>query len=285
MYEEALNILNPRKIQQNTLSGDVKEDKMLKSTLGYLPLSILEIDWEKNKILKEYVNDNVSTRKNAGKLGFISSRNGHTSIFNSYLCMCLLRGYAPPHADIYDPFGGGGTRAIISTTMGHKYTGCEIRQEEIDGVQKHAKKLGLDFTLHHKDARDFVDSRKFNFSLTCPPYYNLEQYNGGKDDLSMFDTYKGFMGGIQEVMDNVYKSLIPGSFSIWVVGNLRNKEGSLIDFRGDIVRAGRRSGFNLHDDIVIHSASGAANQRVGHFVANKKCVRIHEYALIFKKPE
>lgn len=282
---KALNILLPVNIKQYTLNGSIKEDKMLKSTLGYLPLSIMEIDWQKSNTLKEYVGDVTDGRVTTEVKTSYQTNKSNISVFNPYLCMCLLRGYAPKNANIYDPFGGGGTRAIISTTMGHNYTGCEIRQEEIDGVQKRAKKLGLIFTLHHKDARDFVQSEEFDFSLTCPPYYNLEKYNGGKNDLSMVPTYKKFMGGIQQVMSNVYESLKPGSFSIWVVGNFRNQDGNLVDFRGDVVTAGQHTGFDFHDDIVIHTASGSAVQRVGRFVANKKCVRIHEYALIFRKPD
>ena len=283
MKQEIRNLLlPPTKIQQFTLSGDIKEDISMKNTLGYLPLSILNVDWQQTKILKVFVGDSVDTRKDAGTLGY-TLNNTSTSTFNPYICKCLLNGYAPKNADIYDPFAGGGTRAIISTAMGHTYTGCEIRKEEIDSVNKRGEDLNLKFTLLYKDAKDFIDEKKFNFSLTCPPYYNLEQYNGGKDDLSMAPTYNSFMNDITKIMKNVYISLKPDSYCIWIVGNFRNKSGVLIDFRGDVVRSAKKSGFIFHDDIVIHSASGNAVQRVGHFKANKKSVRIHEYALIFKK--
>lgn len=282
MNSEVQNLLNPQaKVQQMTLSGDVKPDKMMRSLLGYLPISIMEIDWSETKILKKYVGDTSEGRSDTTSV--IAYQDSAGSIFNPYLCKCLLRGYAPEHADIYDPFGGGGTRAIISTAMGHKYTGCEIRQGEVDAVNERAKKLELDFTLMCKDARDYVNKDAFNFSLTCPPYYDMEQYHGGENDLSMAPTYNSFMTDISKVMRNVYTSLKPDSYCIWVVGNLRHKNTYLIDFRGDVVRSAKKAGFILHDDIVIHSAAGNAVQRVGRFEANKKSVRIHEYALIFKK--
>ena len=276
----ALSILKRVKSQQLTISGNEKSTTTLKDSLGYIPTSIFDVDWSETKILKDFVGDVGDTRKGGGKA--VNSMVG-ISIFNPYLCMCLLRAYAPPHADIYDPFGGGGTRAIISTIMGHKYTGCEIRQEEIDVVQKRAKVLGLDFTLHHKDARDFKAHREFNFSLTCPPYYDLEQYQGGSNDLSMLGTYKEFMGGIQSTMNNVYESLKPGSFSIWVIGNFRDKKSNLIDFHGNVITVANRAGFDFHDDIVFHSAPGSAVQRAGVFTANKRATKIHEYIVIFKK--
>jgi hypothetical protein len=283
MKQEVKRLLQPTmKVQQFTLSGDIREDISMKNTLGYLPLSILNVDWQQTKILKAFVGDNVDTRKHAGTLGYTSD-NTSTSMFNPYICKCLLNGYAPKNADIYDPFAGGGTRAIISTTMGHTYTGCEIRQEEVDVVNKRGETLGLNFTLMCKDACEYINEKKFNFSLTCPPYYNLEQYNGGERDLSMAPTYSSFMNDITKIMKNVYISLKPDSYCIWIVGNFRDKNGALIDFRGDVVRSAKKSGFIFHDDIVIHSASGNAVQRVGHFKANKKSVRIHEYALIFKK--
>jgi len=282
MYEEAKNILNPQSTpQQMSISGDVLEDKMMITKYGYLPMSIFEIDWQQTKILKAYVGDTSQGRSKTTSV--IAYQESAGSIFNPYLCKSLLRGYAPKNADIYDPFAGGGTRAIISTTMGHKYTGCEIRQEEVDGVMARGKTLGLDFTILHKDARDFAAKEEFNFSITCPPYYDMEQYHGGKDDLSMAPTYKAFMTSIDKVMENVYASLKKDSFAIWVVGNLRHNNTYLIDFRGDVVRSAKKAGFIFHDDIVIHSAAGNAAQRVGRFEANKKSVRIHEYALIFKK--
>jgi hypothetical protein len=214
MNSEVQNLLNPQvKVQQMTLSGDVKPDKMMRSTLGYLPLSIMETDWEQTKVLKKYVGDTSEGRSNTTSV--IAYQKCAGSIFNPYICKCLLRGYAPANADIYDPFGGGGTRAIISTAMGHTYTGCEIRQEEVDAVNKRGKKLGLDFTLMCKDARDYVNKDAFNFALTCPPYYDMEQYHGGENDLSMAPTYKSFMTDINKVMSNVYTSLKPDSYCIW----------------------------------------------------------------------
>lgn len=282
MNSEIRNILNPQtKVQQFTLSGEVKEEKMMITKLGYLPLSIFEIDWKQTKVLKEYVGDISQGRSDTTSV--IAYQKSAGSIFNPYLCKSLLRGYAPKTANIYDPFAGGGTRAIISTAMGHKYTGCEIRKEEVDNVNERGKTLGLDFTLLHKDSRDFVDKEAFDFSLTCPPYYNMEQYHGGENDLSMAPTYERFMEDIDKVMENVYASLKPDSYCIWVVGNLRHNNTYLIDFRGDVVRSAGKAGFIFHDDIVIHSAAGNAVQRVGRFEANKKSVRIHEYALIFKK--
>ena len=282
MNQQIRSLLVPTTtVQQITLSGTVKEDRMMINKYGYLPLSIMDIDWKQTKILKAYVGDISEGRSNTTSV--IAYQENAGSIFNPYLCKSLIRGYAPEKADIYDPFAGGGTRAIISTTMGHAYTGCEIRQEEIDNVNKRGTTLGLDFTLLHEDARDFVDKETFNFSLTCPPYYDMEQYHGGENDLSMASTYSSFMDSIHKVMKNVYTSLKPNSYAIWVVGNLRHKNTYLIDFRGDVVRSAKKAGFIFHDDIVVHSAAGNAVQRVGRFEANKKSVRIHEYALIFKK--
>ena len=130
---------------------------------------------------------------------------------------------------------------------------------------------------------EYTDTNKFDFCYTCPPYYDLEQYQGGENDLSMAKTYQDFLSMIDKVMGNVYQSLKKGSTCVWVVGNFRDKYGELLHFNGDLVNIGMGNGFKLHDEIIIHSAPGIASMRSGMFSADQKCVRIHEYGIVFRK--
>jgi DNA modification methylase len=168
--------------------------------------------------------------------------------------------------------------------MGHKYFGIELRQEEVDRIKEQQVKLDKKFDIFCGDStNDYNFEEPFDFSYTCPPYYDLEVYSKLENDLSAKSTYDGFLNGLEKAISGVYKALKPGSLSVWVVGNFRDNQGHLRHFNGDLVRCAKKAGFSLHDELIFWGASKCASQRCGQFEANRKSVRVHEYILIFKK--
>lgn len=271
-YVKALDILRPKRCIQGTLSSDtiIPQDGFF----DIMPMTTWDIDWEETKILKDYVGDVGSTRnlKNP-KIHFWTISNDDKdkpSIFNPYLAKLILRAYAPKDSKIYDPFAGGGTRAIISSTMGYDYTGVEIRKEEVESINKRKNELKLKYKIIHDDSAKIVFHNTFDFSFTCPPYYNLEEYNGGNNDISMANTYHDFLKMLKPIVENTYKSLKNDTFSIWVVNNFRNKNGDLIHFNGNLVRMAEEIGFRLYDEIIVNSYSNVAKTRVKQFRVSKK---------------
>jgi len=213
-----------------------------------------------------------------------SGVNDNVSIFNPHLALMILSAYCPKGASIYDPFAGGGTRGFIAAAMGFAYYGREIRQCEVDRIKQVQKKLKLPFTIECKDAKAKVlGTTKFDFSYTCPPYWNMEVYSNMANDISNTDTYKLFLSGIKKSLLRTYQALKPGSLSIWVVGNFRQGH-KLLHFNGDLIRKANEVGFQLHDELIFWGGSGHAVGRAGNFVKNRKSVRIHEYIVVLKKP-
>jgi len=207
------------------------------------------------------------------------------SIFNPHLALMILSAYCPKGAYIYDPFAGGGTRGFIAAAMGFRYYGREIRQVEIDRIKQIQKKLKLKFHIRCADAKSKPPKNEaFDFSYTCPPYWNMEVYSAMADDLSNAHTYEQFLSGLKKVLISTYKALKPGALSIWVVGNFRHGH-RLLHFNGDLVRVAGEVGFQLHDEIIFWGGSGQAGSRSGMFVKNRKSIRIHEYIVILKKPK
>lgn len=170
--------------------------------------------------------------------------------------------------------------------MGHKYYGIELRHNEVDRILEKQKILNKTFDIKCGDSCDWNNYNpyyKFNFSYTCPPYYDLEIYSEMSNDLSKNRTYEDFLINLRLIINNVYNCLEKNSLSVWVVGNFRDKNGALRHFNGDLVRIAKELGFTLHDELIFHGASNCASQRCGQFEANRKSVRVHEYILIFKK--
>ena len=267
------------------LFGQPHQRLSMSDRIGFLPISIWKPNWETVKTLKELVGDAGDTRNLVGKKMQLLGSKYTTSIFNPHLAQMILSAYCPQKAKVYDAFGGGGTRGFIASAMGHDYTGVEIRAEEVERIIKKQDELNTPFNIIVGDSRFYpIEENSFDFSYSCPPYYNLEVYSTLEGDMSNVSTYGEFLGMLKQSLAVTYKGLKPQSLCVWVVGNLRRNDGSLIHLNGDTARIGVETGFKLWDELIFWGASDIAVQRSGQFVANRKSVRVHEYIIIFKKP-
>lgn len=266
------------------LFGDEIPQLSVMDRVGFAPISIWKPDWQVTKTLKEWVGDAGQSRELQGKKMALLGSKYTTSIFNPHLAQMILSAYLEPEKEIYDGFAGGGTRGFIASAMGHNYTGVEIRQKEVDRLIERQKELGVDFVLHCADSQFYeIDKEHYDFSYTCPPYFDLEVYSDIDGDMSNVGDYDTFLDMLKNSMKVTYDGLKPNSMFIMVVGNFRDKKGHLRHFNGDVIRLGKEVGFQLHDELVFWGASDIAYQRLGQFVANRKSVRVHEYIIIFKK--
>ena len=173
----------------------------------------------------------------------------------------------------------------MASAMEHKYFGIEIRQNEVIRIKEQMKKLDRFFDIEIGDSQNYpLQDDFYDFSYTCPPYYNLEIYSKLEGDLSNAGDYQTFLQMLWNCLKNNYKALKKDCLSVWVVGNFRNeKTGNLQNLDGDLIKFGKLAGFKLHDIIIWWGASKCASQRCGQFEANRRSVRVHEYIIIFRK--
>jgi hypothetical protein len=75
------------------------------------------------------------------------------------------------------------------------------------------------------------------------------------------------------------------AFVCIVVGNFRDKNGELVDFRGHTVKNFRDAGFIFHQEIILSKNFGSAAQRSTNAWKGQKLVPIHEFLLVFRKSE
>jgi len=255
--------------------------------LGFLPSTIWKPDKNITLILKDIIGDKSQCRKSldANKSHRRNGvNNSKPSVFNPHLTQMILAAYCSNKSNIYDPFAGGGTRGYVSNKMGHNYFGVELRKEEVERINNMFNKWNLKFNIINENSINYIPKKEgFDFSFTCPPYYNLERYSNLDNDLSNYKDYNLFLRDIRKVLKNTFYSLKPNSFCVWVVGNFRNKEGEMTHLNGDIVKLAKDVGFKFWDEIIWNGASSVALTRSGQFLSNRKAVRIHEYILIFKK--
>ncbi|MHC4621766.1 MAG: hypothetical protein ACYTEQ_28830 [Planctomycetota bacterium] len=220
-----------------------------------------------------------------GTYGFM----GGASIFNPAVAAWALNMYAPKRGLCFDPFAGGGTRAIMAAKHGLLYRGWELRAEECEAVRARVAAQGETegVEIVQGDSRDIGEQEQCgcaDFLLTCPPYYNLERYGGGVGDLSECVDYCSFLRGLRQCVEGCRHVLKRGALAIWVVGLFRDNEGTLVPFHHDVTRLHTENGFRMREEIVLALRNNGAVQRVGNFEKGQRhLIRTHEYALVFER--
>jgi DNA modification methylase len=245
------------------------------------------------------------TRKNSGTLGYKSARKDcfskqtddescyrgkiTESIFSPQIAQYVFSMFAPKKGLCFDPFGGGGTRAIIASINGLDYKGVEIRQDEVNAINERLKYNDInnaEIICADSQNCNMIMSDSADFSITCPPYYNMEMYKGGENDLSMKDTYEKFLEGIFKVAKETYRIMKDNTLVTIVIGLHRSKNKELFPMHHDFATIYRKVGFKFKEEIILCHKNNGALQRVGNFQKGSNLlIRTHEYLLLFKKGE
>lgn len=252
--------------------------------------------WNVDEIIKKRVRD---WRRLTGETGHSGARDevfrkdhnsiytGTHSVFPAPLMEMIIARYGGlPGSHILDAFAGGPPRGLVSCIMGHRYTGFEIRQEQIEENEALLKKLKLKGARYVQSDGRFLDiDDQFDCAITCPPYYDLEVYSDLSEDISTLDNYTAFNASCWLCAQAHYERLKPGAFACWVVGNFRDKRGELIDFPGDTIINFKEAGFIFWQDIILSKNFASAAVRAGNAWRGLKIVPRHERLLVFRKPE
>jgi len=214
---------------------------------------------------------------------------GEHSIFDPVVCELVYHWFCPhKESKILDPFAGGSVRGIVANIMGHKYTGIELREEQVLSNQEQAKRI-LEQDNQPKwiegDSNQILDKfegQQIDFIFSCPPYGNLEIYSNMKEDISNMD-YPQFLKIYESIIAKSCKLLKPGQLACFVVGEFRDKQGHYYGFVPDTIRAFTKCGMKYYNEIILLNAIGSASVRANTAMKNRKIVKIHQNILVFKK--
>lgn len=214
---------------------------------------------------------------------------GGTSIFDPVLCELAYRWHTNPGDVVLDPFSGGSVRGITAATLERWYVGVDLRAEQ---VEANRSQVGLcrgeavpewivgDSVLlgEHLDPAD-----QFDMVFSCPPYADLEVYSSDPRDLSTMP-YDQFSELHESVIRQACERLRENRFAVWVISDVRDKEGAYRGLVADTIRAFQRAGMRYHNDAIIVDPVGTLPQRVGRwFQGTRKLGRSHQHMLIFVK--
>jgi len=228
--------------------------------------------------------DNYRAIKN--KKGYNNKEN-YTSIFDPALCEVLYNWFCVGGKEILDPFAGGSVRGIVANYLGYKYTGIDIRQEQIDSNREQ----GLDILDVNNQPNWYVGdssvvldefNKEFDFVFSCPPYADLEVYSDLKGDISNMG-YNEFMKAYEEIINKSCKLLKNGGYACFVVGEVRDKKGNYIGFVPDTINAFKKAGMSFYNEAILLNPVASASMRANGNMKTEKLVKIHQNVLVFKK--
>lgn len=220
----------------------------------------------------------------------------YVSIFDPALCEVLYHWFVPKGGEILDPFAGGSVRGIVANYLGYKYTGIDIRQEQIDSNKEQAVKIleenNQPFWIHGDSDKvlSYYDNEypffncaeKFDFVFSCPPYADLEVYSDLEGDISNMK-YNDFLSAYESIIEKSCTLLKKGAYACFVVGEVRDKDGNYIGFVPDTIRAFQKCGMKFYNEAILLNSIASASMRANGNMKNHKLVKIHQNILIFKK--
>lgn len=107
----------------------------------------------------------------------ISLGEKDTSIFDPVLCECLVRWFSNEGDVVVDPFAGGSVRGIVTTSLGRRYWGCDLRSEQIEANERQADEI-IDGIGGDDDATPI--ERRGNYWLKRDDLFAFAGVRGGK---------------------------------------------------------------------------------------------------------
>ncbi len=215
--------------------------------------------------------------------------------FSEFLAGVASRVYdmwCPPAGTVVDPFAGRATRAIVAWEKGRTYTGYEIVPRYCELTENRIASRPLTLwrpqdcprpTIINGDGTVMADSPDGSADLvfSCPPYWNVEQYESVPGQLSDIKQYGDFLATMFRTAKAAYRVCKDQGFAVMVVSDMR-RDKVFIPFHTDMMAAYTSAGFALHDVIVSQMHSAAA-LGIGGYMRRRHTAKTHEYVLAFCK--
>ena len=244
-------------VEQLDLFG---EPIKIKYELNVIPVSVIDLAPQK-----------VRER---GEHNSKSSRQGY-SPFPVQIASLCFEFFMRDASLVFDPFAGWGERGAAAKAYGRQYVGYDL---SLDAIVE-AKRKGV--TNIHADSCT-ADIPAHDGLVTCPPYWNLETYNGcGIDKAKSWEEFKECY---RLILSRCWDQAKSGSVYCIMVGEWR-KDHKYYDLEGVTRRVMEDLGAEMVDQIAV-SRKNISKIKVMLPQAKRLgyTVRVHESLLVFRKP-
>lgn len=219
----------------------------------------------------------------ANKLG--SKTLTGTSIFDPVLCEIIYKWFNVHQGNIFDCFAGGSVRGIVAEKLGYKYTGIDLRKEQVEANILNANELNLNPTWICDDSLNadlYVEDNSVDLLFSCPPYADLEVYSDDERDISNMD-YEQFKEVYKKIIDIACRKVKDDRFAVFVVGDVRDKKGYYRNFVDYTKECFNNNGFMTYNEIILLEQLGTIPMRARLVFKKRKVAKAHQNILIFYK--
>jgi hypothetical protein len=217
-----------------------------------------------------------------------------TSTFDPVLAEVIYRWWGLPGGSVLDPFAGGSVRGIVSSALRLRYTGVDLRKEQVEENREQWESLASALPPGFPAPRwiegdstgidGLLDAdERFDLVFSCPPYFDLEVYSTDERDLSTL-SWASFLDGYRKAIRASVARLRDNRFAVFVVGDVRDPRGSYRNFVGETVRAFCDAGMDFYNEAILVSGGAGTAIRVGRPMSRfRKLGKIHQNVLVFYK--
>lgn len=224
-------------------------------------------------------------------------RTNYLSAFPQNVGRILTALYCPENGIVYDPFCGHNSRMQLVFEAGFNYIGIDICHEFMEDNEKIAKILyeRKETSLQIVKKNNWIQLYELSsdkvpltgnlcdFTITSPPYWNLEYYGPEEEQLGNGKEYDEFLYLLENHIEENYRVLKPGSFCIYNANDFR-RDKKFYPFHLDLYYLMSNMGFEPFN-IYILDQGNTTNQLFAQDVINHRLLpKQHEYFIVMRKP-
>lgn len=230
-------------------------------------------------------------------------RLGHPAAFPAELAARLIECFTTAGDDVVlDPFAGSGSTLVAAAAADKRAIGIDVSGAYLEVARERLDEQGAadgKCRLVEADARrlgEHVEAGTVSLCVTSPPYWDVlsrrrtadgragPDYGAAAGSLGEAIGYEEFLDRLVEVFEGVRQALQPGRYCIVNVMDIR-KRGAFYPLHSDLAGRMRASGWTYDDLIVWDRRQDYNSLRPLGFPAVFRINKVHEYLLIFRKPE
>ncbi len=291
----------------------LKESQIIRSRmiaeLGCIPTSIMRrlpsrsaID--KSGENKSYTNSNMEVQKRLHpllRLTGLSAQNqgvraGALSRFPWEIGRLITLFYTKKGDTVYDPFAGHNSRMQLVYECERNYIGVDICKEFMvknREVKASVEKTSRGALLPNKSSIRLIEGSSANvpsvinnscdFTITSPPYWDLEYYGDEPEQLGTCKTYETFLKKITPHITENFRILKPGAFCCWFVNDFV-KKNVFYPYHSDLIPLFCTAGFLPFTIYIVDMGSPLGAIFAQSIIKSRRFAKQHEYCLVFQKP-
>lgn len=176
---------------------------------------------------------------------------------------------------VFDPFAGWGERGAMAQARGVEYVGFDNSPAAIAS----ASAMGVQNTLADSLTAPIP---AFDGLLTCPPYWNLETYEGDAC-LSAARDWESFAAQLWEILGRCWRAARPGAVFCISTGNWRDR-GTFHDLQFEVAQFFAQHGATTVDRVVLSRLNTSkVRVMIPQAIKHGYTVKVHEYLDVYRK--